>query len=109
MTTHTHDPHDPARQPLDTSVIEQKLANLPGWEIDMKEHALTRVFRFETFMQSIAFVNNIARLAEEQNHHPTIQIAFKIVTLTLTTFSAKAVTEQDFMLATKINQLSLKS
>jgi 4a-hydroxytetrahydrobiopterin dehydratase len=104
-----HDPNDPARQPIDPSVIEQRMAEIPGWSFDRNAQILSRVCKFESFMNSIEFVNNIAPLAEEQNHHPTIQIAFKTVTLTLTTFSAKAVTEQDFMLAAKINTLLLAS
>jgi 4a-hydroxytetrahydrobiopterin dehydratase len=64
-----------------------------GWaEVD---GALERQFRFETFADAIAFVNGVAALAEEENHHPDIAISYRDVTLRWSTHSADAITDRD--------------
>ena len=100
-----HDLNDPARLPLSPDDVERKLSDIPEWDADMEVGTLSRTFRFQNFMQGMNFANVIARLAEEQNHHPDLLIQFKSVTVTLTTHSAGGVTEQDFLLASKINRL----
>jgi 4a-hydroxytetrahydrobiopterin dehydratase len=76
---------------------------LPGWT--KKGGAITRTFQFRDFSGAIEFVNAVARLAEKTWHHPDIDIRFSKVTLTLTTHSEGGLTEKDFDLATKIDQL----
>ena len=68
-----------------------------GWsEVD---GALEREFRFESFPAAIAFVNAVARIAERENHHPDIAIAYRTVTLRFRTHSAGAITDRDRELA----------
>lgn len=100
-----HDPNDPTRQPLDAHQIEIKLAELAGWEADADVNTIFRTFTFSNFAQGMTFANAVARLADEQNHHPDLLVQFKSVTVTLTTHSAGSVTEQDFLLASNINRL----
>src|SRR5580765_7819656 len=76
---------------------------LPDWT--KKGGAITRTFQFRDFSGAIEFVNAIARLAEKAWHHPDIDIRYSKVTLTLTTHSEGGLTEKDFDLATKIDQL----
>lgn len=66
---------------------------------------MLRRFRFPSFKEAITFVNQVAELAEEANHHPDILINYNRVTLTLTTHDEGGLTRRDFALATKINQL----
>jgi 4a-hydroxytetrahydrobiopterin dehydratase len=68
-----------------------------GWsEID---GALERTFTFESFPQAVAFVTQVAELAEAENHHPEIAIDYRRVTLRWRTHSAEAITERDRELA----------
>lgn len=67
--------------------------------------ALQRTCTFDSFTDAIAFVNDVARLAESQNHHPDITITYRKVALTLTTHDAGGITEKDFVLAVSINAL----
>jgi 4a-hydroxytetrahydrobiopterin dehydratase len=67
--------------------------------------ALERTFAFADFVGSMAFVNRVAELAEEANHHPDIAISWNRVTLRLATHSAGAITEKDHALADRIDGL----
>ena len=67
--------------------------------------ALERTFAFADFAGSMAFVNRVAELAEEADHHPDIAISWNRVTLRLATHSAGAITEEDHALADRIDGL----
>ena len=69
-------------------------------------NAIVRDFRFDDFAQSIAFVNRVADLAEEADHHPDILVhGFNRVRLTLSTHSRGEVTDADHALAARIDAL----
>jgi 4a-hydroxytetrahydrobiopterin dehydratase len=76
---------------------------LPCWT--KKGTVISRTFQFRDFSGAIEFVNAIARLAEKAWHHPDIDIRWSKVTVTLTTHSEGGLTEKDFDLAMKIDQL----
>ena len=80
--------------------IQEELKTLPGWEL--KEGAITKLYKFKEFMEGIAFANRVADLAERADHHPDILIRYNKVTLTLVTHSAGGLTEKDFRLARQI-------
>ncbi len=66
---------------------------------------ITRIVEFEEFMDAIDFVNDLAEIAEEAQHHPDITIKHTKVTLTLTTHDAGGVTELDIELAQRVDNL----
>ena len=86
--------------------IEHFLAEVPEWQIVDDE--LERVFRFETFLQAIEFVQNVALIAEEEQHHPDIDIRYTSVKLRLTTHDAGGLTRKDFSLAKRVDGLFVK-
>jgi 4a-hydroxytetrahydrobiopterin dehydratase len=67
--------------------------------------ALERTFELPSFAEAIAFVNRVAELAESENHHPDIAIAYKKVTLRWSTHSAGGITERDRELAARSDSL----
>jgi 4a-hydroxytetrahydrobiopterin dehydratase len=67
--------------------------------------ALERELRFKDFAEALAFVNRVGELAEREGHHPDIAIHWNQVTLRWWTHVADAVTERDYELAEKANQL----
>ena len=82
-------------------VISNQL--IQPWTLNPKE-GLVRSFNFDSFPQAIAFVNRIADVAETQQHHPTIEISYRTVTLRLITHDAgNQVTDKDYELARLIN------
>jgi 4a-hydroxytetrahydrobiopterin dehydratase len=68
-------------------------------EWDEVDGALQRQFELPSFREAIAFVNRVAELAEQENHHPDIAVSYRKVTLRWTTHSAGGVTERDRELA----------
>jgi 4a-hydroxytetrahydrobiopterin dehydratase len=76
---------------------------LPKWT--RKGTAIARVFQFRDFATAMEFVNAVARLAELAGHHPDIDIRWNKVTLSLTTHDEGGLTEKDFDLAMKADQL----
>src|ERR1019366_7112064 len=65
-----------------------------------------RAFKFPDFKSALAFVNRVGGVAEEQGHHPDILLGWGKVEITLWTHAVDGLTESDFILAAKIDQLS---
>lgn len=85
--------------------IEERLGQeaVAGWTTD--DHKwIMRKYRFAEFLQGIRFVNEVARLAEANNHHPMIAIDYKLITLRLTSWHAGGLTELDFSTAAQFEQ-----
>jgi 4a-hydroxytetrahydrobiopterin dehydratase len=81
--------------------VKTRLRQLEGWELDDDE--LERKYKFADFAAAMVFVNRVAGLAEEADHHPDISIKYNQVKLTLSTHSEGGITEKDFDLAAKID------
>lgn len=81
----------------------ERLAAIPKW--DLSGTAIRRTFEFDTFLDGVAFVQRVAGLAEEANHHPDIDIRWRKVQLLLTTHSAGGLTTKDFELAARFDAL----
>jgi 4a-hydroxytetrahydrobiopterin dehydratase len=82
----------------------------PHWEIKRSgTHKIVRQFLFKTFQESIRFVTAIAEVAEEEHHHPTIQIFFNSVLLELYTHAITGLSENDFILAARIDEIAQKT
>jgi 4a-hydroxytetrahydrobiopterin dehydratase len=77
------------------------MPQVPGWQLE--ENKLTRRFKFRDFMEAMAFVNRVAELSEAEGHHPDIHISWNKVRLELTTHAIKGLSENDFIMAAKIN------
>jgi 4a-hydroxytetrahydrobiopterin dehydratase len=89
---------------LDDAEIDERLARLEGdWA--REGDTIKRTFKFDDFRGSIDFVNRITPLADEMNHHPDLAISWNTVTVSLTTHSQMGVTENDFELASEIDEL----
>ncbi|HYV26996.1 MAG TPA: 4a-hydroxytetrahydrobiopterin dehydratase [Candidatus Eisenbacteria bacterium] len=84
--------------------INERLATVPEWK--KNDAMISRTYKFKDFLASMEFVNRVAPLAEQANHHPDIDIRWNKVTLALTTHSEGALTEKDFDLAQKCDRLS---
>lgn len=85
---------------LNDSEIAGRLKRLRGWK---HEGAfIAKIFKFKEFVDGIAFVDSIAKIAEEEGHHPDIDVRYTTVRLCLQTHSEGGVTELDFGLAGRI-------
>ena len=88
---------------LTETEIEGRLKRL-AWEREGDE--IVREWRFEGFSEAVAFVNRVAEVAEDSNHHPDIFLhGWNKVKLLLTNHSAGGLTEADFAMAGRLDQL----
>ena len=90
--------------PLRGEEIERLQAQLGGWEV-VGEHHLKKNYRFSNFREALDFVNRVGELAEEQGHHPDICFAWGKAEITIWTHKIDGLTESDFILAAKIDEL----
>ena len=83
--------------------LESFLKKVPEWDHEGK--TIVRVVEFDEFMEGIDFVNAVAEIAEEAEHHPDIDIRWCTITVSLTTHDAGGLTEADFDVARKVDTL----
>lgn len=76
-----------------------------GWEV-VKEHHLEKKFPFPDFATALAFTNQVGALAEAEGHHPDIHLSWGRVRVTIWTHKIDGLTESDFILAAKIEQVT---
>ena len=82
--------------------VHRKLGQ--GWQV-VEEHHLEKEFSFPDFRTALAFTNQVGELAEAQGHHPDIYLAWGKVRTTIWTHKIDGLTESDFILAAKIDEL----
>ena len=88
---------------LNTQDIKAWLKKLPEWEQEKK--SIERTFEFDDFTQAIDFVNSVAEIAEDEEHHPDIDVRYTKVRIALSTHSEGGITDLDFEVAEKIETL----
>ncbi len=88
-------------------VEENKLKKqIPDWVLLRSGiHKLRKQFKFKNFKQSMSFVNKVAKTAEAEGHHPDIYIFYNKVQLDLFTHAVSGLSENDFIMAAKINKV----
>ena len=89
---------------LDLEAIRALLAQLPGWQ--NKDGSIEREYTFADYRATIAFVNAVANMAETENHHPDMMVAYRRCTLAYTThYAGGALSANDFICAAKADSL----
>jgi 4a-hydroxytetrahydrobiopterin dehydratase len=93
-------------QKIEDAQIALALATVPNW--NRQGDTISRTFQFKNFPAAMKFTDAVAQLAEEEWHHPDIDIRWNKVTLALTTHDAGGLTQKDFDLARQFDRLSLR-
>ena len=92
--------------PMGPTAAETFLRDVPGWRLVSDEPMkITREMKFKDFRQAMAFVNRVAEVAEEEGHHPDFFVSWNRVRFELFTHAIGGLSENDFIMAAKINQL----
>jgi 4a-hydroxytetrahydrobiopterin dehydratase len=89
--------------PLSYEEAKALQLEIPEWTL--KDSSIERVFQFRDFKEAIKFVNRLAQAAEEEGHHPDIHIYYNKVRIELSTHKIKGLSNNDFILAAKIDAL----
>lgn len=90
--------------PLSVKEAEAHLVQIPNWSL--AERKITRDFQFKNFHQAMDFVNRVAAIANEQDHHPDIAISYNKVKLILTTHKIGGLSTNDFIMAAKTDLIA---
>ena len=90
--------------PLKGGELESYLKQVNGWTV-AQEHHLAKTFKFPDFRQALDFVNRVGEIAEQQGHHPDIFLTWGKAEITLWTHAIDGLTESDFIMAAKIDQV----
>jgi 4a-hydroxytetrahydrobiopterin dehydratase len=88
---------------LDDTAVAEGLQHLPGWE--RRGNQIVKTFVREDFAHAMVFVNEVASAAEAAGHHPDIDIRWNRVTLALSSHAEGGLTDRDFQLAARIQEL----
>ena len=85
--------------------VADLLAEVPGWEVVEDGAALTRTYRFPDYYRTLAFVNALAWIAHEQDHHPDLGVHYDRCVVRFSTHDVGGLSENDFICAAKADAL----
>ncbi len=88
---------------LEINKIKEYMLLVENWFL--VGDTIRKDYKFKNFKESMSFVNKVADIAEEEGHHPDLSISYDKVNVSLTTHAAKGLTENDFVMAAKINAI----
>jgi 4a-hydroxytetrahydrobiopterin dehydratase len=92
--------------PYTPDIAQEMLKELSeGWMLIDDAHLLVKEYRFDDFKDAMSFANKVADTAEEENHHPDLAISWGSVSIELSTHAIGGLSENDFILASKIDLL----
>ncbi len=91
---------------LSEAEVRERLPLVPGWELVDEGKGIRYTERMKDFQTAIDFVVEVAKIAEEQQHHPDIQVrSYRTLQLDFSTHSIGGLTDNDFIMAAKVNAL----
>ena len=94
---------------FDLSEIHKYLKKVDGWDISKDKEEiffLLKKFKFDNFLKSQDLVNKVGKISEEEGHHPDISFGWGYAEVKVTTHAIKGLSENDFILAAKIDKIS---
>ncbi len=91
-------------KPLANEKAKELLTELSGWEL-IENTEIKKHFSFTNFYRTMSFVNAIAWIANLENHHPDLMIGYNYCSISLKTHAVSGLTENDFIVAAKIDNL----
>lgn len=100
-------PCEAGTPPMTTNAAVRALAHLGGtWKLSTNEKRIYRHFSFPDFKSAMFFLNDIAAIAESEGHHPDIYLSYNKMRIELWTHAIGGLSENDFIIAAKINELA---
>jgi 4a-hydroxytetrahydrobiopterin dehydratase len=93
----------PPLSPQEANYLLNK--STPQWQLENEGQLIARTFHFKNFYETMAFVNAVAWIAHQEDHHPELIIAYKTCVIQYTTHALNGLSENDFICAAKIDRL----
>ena len=99
-------PCESGATPLTQGEAQTMLAQIQGWTLAPDSKKISKRFKFKDFVEAMDFANKITPIAEAEGHHPDLSIGWGKVVVELTTHVIKGLSENDFILAAKIDRIA---
>lgn len=96
-------PCESGMPPMNEAAVSKYIQQLKGWQTDNRK--IWKEYKTKDFIQTMGFVNKIALLAQEEGHHPDMEVHYSRVRVELWTHAVGGLSENDFILAAKIDEL----
>ncbi|MEN9560852.1 MAG: hypothetical protein RIQ56_125 [Candidatus Parcubacteria bacterium] len=93
------------QEPLNETEAKVLMAQIPNWQLASDAKSIARSFDFKNFSDALAFTNKVGAIAESEGHHPDISLGWGKVHIELTTHAIKGLSENDFIVAAKVDQI----
>ncbi|MBI3341769.1 4a-hydroxytetrahydrobiopterin dehydratase [Candidatus Curtissbacteria bacterium] len=98
-------PCEGGTKPMTTEEMKPYLEEVQNWQTKDDNKKIERKFKFKDFKEALEFVNRIGEIAEQEGHHPDVQLGWGRVEVELSTHAIGGLSVNDFILAAKINKL----
>lgn len=106
LTTKSCKPCEGGVEPLNKHEALSMLSDIPGWELNETSTEIHRTYSFRNFFRTMSFVNALAHIANNENHHPDLEVGYNYCRVKFTTHAIDGLSENDFICAAKINHLT---
>lgn len=91
--------------PLSNDEVKNYLSQVNHWQVSNDGKFISRRFEFKGFYKTMAFVNAVAWIANQENHHPDLEVGYNYCLVKYTTHAVDGLTKNDFICAAKIDKL----
>jgi len=91
--------------PLDAETIATLMKQVPTWELINDGKEIARSFSFKNFYHTMAFLNAVAWVANQENHHPDVEAGYNYCKIRYTTHAISGLSDNDFICAAKVDAL----
>ena len=92
-------------EPLGPEAVGELLKSLPGWAVSESAREISRLFEFKDFLSAVSFANAVAWIAEQEGHHPDLELGWGRCRVRYSTHSIGGLSENDFICAAKVDAL----
>jgi len=89
--------------PIKGIELQKYMMQVEGWDLNRENTHIMKTYTFTDFKEAIDFVNEVGRIAEREGHHPDLSVHYREVTVTLWTHKIGGLSENDFILAARID------
>ncbi len=95
-------------RPFNDDDVKKFLPKLNNWSVNSDNTMISRRFTFKGFYKTMAFVNAIAWIANQENHHPDLEVGYNYCLVKYTTHAIEGLSENDFICAAKVDALNVE-
>ncbi len=93
--------------PLSENQVENLMPQVKYWKVQKNTTQIYKEYKFKDFYQTMAFVNAISWIANQENHHPDLEVGYNYCNITLMTHAINGLSQNDFICAAKIDNLTV--